>query len=133
MEYHPFTDPPATFTFRGFCLKSSITWRQDTYSTDTDTILDFESTFGPGPDDVIDLTDLLSGLGFDAGAHNINDWVTLSEGDVVGDSAVDTTVHVDADGAGLGTTVHDVVALDGVTGLDVSQMIANGNLDVPES
>ena len=81
----------------------------------------------------LNLTDLLSGLGFDAGADNINDWVTLSEGNVVGDSALDTTVHVDADGAGAGTTVIDVVALDGVTGLDVGQMIADGNLDVPAS
>jgi len=97
-----------------------------------ETITDFETTLiSGGTDDVLDLTDLLSGLGFDATTDDINDWLTLV------DEGTDTTVNVDLDGAGGSSNSIDLVVLQGVdlvdAGITVDQLIANGNIDVPES
>ena len=97
-----------------------------------ETITDFETTLiSGGTDDVLDLTDLLSGLGFDATTDDINDWLTLV------DEGADTTVNVDLDGAGGSSGSIDLVMLQGVdlvdAGITVDQLVANGNIDVPES
>lgn len=91
-------------------------------------IFDFDNTTG-GTDiienfsttgrDAIDISDILTG--YDFLTSNINDFVQLTE------AGGNTTISVDADGVGGYT---DIATLNGVTGLDLYQMIGADNLIV---
>ncbi len=94
---------------------SDTFWRA-TASDGRDTIQDF--TKGSGGDR-LDVGDVLSG--YDAG-DNASEFVQL----VV--SGSNTIVRIDANGAVGGTSFTDAFVLTNVTGLSVSQMIADGNL-----
>ncbi len=72
--------------------------------------------------DTLDLSDLLTG--YIPGTSNPNLFVQFV---VVGG---DTTVQVDADGAGGGSTFQDVVVLEGVTFSSVNQAVLEGNLQL---
>ncbi|HEX2650104.1 MAG TPA: VCBS domain-containing protein [Burkholderiales bacterium] len=74
-------------------------------SDGTDTITDFVAA-----NDTLDLQDALTG--YVAGSSAIGDFVRLTE------SGGNTTVSVDADGAGAGADFADLAVLQGVTGLD---------------
>ncbi|HOO81799.1 MAG TPA: type I secretion C-terminal target domain-containing protein [Alphaproteobacteria bacterium] len=84
----------------------------------TDTIENFSATGR----DAIDISDLLSGYSYTT--SNINDFVTLTE------ASGNTTIAVDANGATGGASFTNVAVLNGVTGLDLYQMIAADNLIV---
>lgn len=84
-----------------------------------DTIADFQA--GPGGD-TLDIHDLL--IGFVAGTSDPNDFVHLVE------SAGNTAVKVDANGAAGGAAFTDVVLLLGTMGLSVTQLAADGNLEL---
>jgi Ca2+-binding RTX toxin-like protein len=84
-----------------------------------DTIADFQA--GPAGDR-LDVHDLLTG--FVAGTSDANDFVHLVE------SGGNTTVKIDANGAVGGAAFADAVVLIGVTGLNVSQLVTDGNLEL---
>jgi len=67
--------------------------------------------------DAVDISDILSGYNYTT--DNINDFVLLNE------SGGNTTISVDADGAGGYSAI---ATLNGVTGLDLYQMIGADNL-----
>ncbi|HVR66034.1 MAG TPA: calcium-binding protein, partial [Verrucomicrobiae bacterium] len=94
---------------------SDTFWRA-TASDGRDTIQDFAKGSGG---DRLDVGDVLSG--YDSG-DNVNEFVQL----VV--SGSNTIVRIDANGAVGGASFSDAFVLTGVTGLSVSQMIADGNL-----
>ncbi len=81
------------------------------------------SDFTTGDGDKIDLTDVLTG--YDPVHDAIGDFVSLSA------SGGNTTVSVDQDGTGGTYSPTAIAVLLGVTGLDVNDMISNGNLVVP--
>ena len=81
--------------------------------------MDFQA--GPGGDK-LDIHDLLTG--FDSRTSNPNDFVHLVE------SGGNTTVQVDPNGAIGGAAFTAVVVLSGVTGLDVGQLVTDGNLQL---
>ncbi len=78
-----------------------------------DIITDFDKIGG----DIIDISDIL--VGFSLTADAAVDFVQFSE------SGGNTTISVDANGVGGYT---NIVTLSGVTGLDVNEMVADGNL-----
>ena len=84
----------------------------------TDTIEGFSASGR----DAIDISDLLTGYTYTG--SDINDFVQLSE------ASGNTTISVDANGATSGASFTDVAVLNGVTGLDLYQMIAADNLVV---
>ena len=96
-----------------------------------DTVTGFDASAPGSGGDVIDLADLLAGLGYDHGVDDINTWLTLVNG------GTDTTLDVDLDGAGGGTDNVDLVTLQGVdligAGFTVNDLITSGNLDVDPS
>ena len=96
-----------------------------------DTVTGFDASAPGSGGDVIDLADLLAGLGYDHGVDDINAWLTLVDG------GTDTTLNVDLDGAGGGTDNVDLVTLQGVdligAGFTVNDLITSGNLDVDPS
>lgn len=69
--------------------------------------------------DAIDISDLLIGFG---GASDINDFVTLT--DVGGN----TVLAVDANGTVGGSSFTDVTQINGLTGLDLDALYADGNI-----
>jgi hypothetical protein len=99
--------------------------------TDTDVVTDFESTLeGDAENDTLDLSQLLSDLGFDADTDNVDDWINLVfEGG-------STYVQVDMDG-NPGGQVINVVELQGVDltddGKTLQDYIDNGNINVDAS
>lgn len=84
----------------------------------TDTIESFSTTGRDG----LDISDLLSGYSYTS--DDINDFVQINE------SGGNTTISVDANGTTGGSSFTDVAVLNGVTGLDLYQMIAADNLIV---
>lgn len=84
----------------------------------TDTIENFSATGR----DAIDISDLLTGFNYTT--SDINDFVTLTE------ASGNTTIAVDANGTTGGASFTDVAVLNGVTGLDLYQMIGADNLIV---
>jgi Ca2+-binding RTX toxin-like protein len=93
----------------------SDTFRMDSVDQGIDRILDFQAGLGG---DVLDMRNLLSFQDGDA----IGDFVQLSV------SGSDTAVAANPDGAGSNFTA--VFNLVGVTGLDVNNLLADGNLQV---
>lgn len=70
--------------------------------------------------DVIDIADLLEG--FDPSASDLDDFVQLVE------SGTDTVLRVDADGGG--DKFQDLAILQGVTGIDIADLVDSGALAV---
>ena len=93
----------------------SATWSG---SGDVDTIENFDTASR----DAIDISDLLTGYTYTT--SDITDFVQLTE------ASGNTTIAVDANGTTGGTNFVDVATLNGVTGLDLYQMIAADNLIV---
>lgn len=88
-------------------------------STDAmDTIQNFSTT----GHDQLDISNILTGYNYTS--DNINDFVQLSE------SGGNTTLSVDSNGAAGGANFVAVAQIDGVTGLDLHEMIAADNLVV---
>lgn len=86
-----------------------------------DTIADFNT----GQGDKIDITDVLSGSGYNPGTHTLSDWVSIV------DSGGNGYLYVDQDGVGGTYSPVAIATIFGVTGLDVSDLVTNGNLIVP--
>jgi Ca2+-binding RTX toxin-like protein len=91
----------------------------NTIADGVEAVTDFK--IGPSGD-TLDVSQLLSG--FDAGTDDPNEFVKFVE---VGG---DTTVQVDADGAGGLATFQDVAVLQGVVLTNVNQAVVEGNLDL---
>ncbi|KUE87481.1 RTX toxin [Cupriavidus necator] len=85
-----------------------------------DTITDFGAAPVASGGDVLDLSDLLSGIGVNPA--NAAQFVRLSE---VGGN---TVVSLDRDGSGTAAAFQDVAVLQGVVGLDLNTLLSNGNL-----
>ncbi|WP_439670008.1 Metalloprotease, Hemolysin-type calcium-binding region [Cupriavidus necator] len=85
-----------------------------------DTITDFGAAPVASGGDVLDLSDLLSGVGVNPA--NAAQFVRLSE---VGGN---TVVSLDRDGSGTAAAFQDVAVLQGVVGLDLNTLLSNGNL-----
>ncbi|EYS86290.1 hypothetical protein CF68_06360 [Cupriavidus sp. SK-4] len=85
-----------------------------------DTITDFGVAPVASGGDVLDLSDLLSGVGVTTA--NAAQFVRLSE---VGG---DTVVSLDRDGSGTAAAFQDVAVLQGVVGLDLNTLLSNGNI-----
>jgi Ca2+-binding RTX toxin-like protein len=94
--------------------------RHDLPTEGKDTITDFQ----PGPSgDKLDFHDLVSG--FVSGTSDPNDFVHLVE------SGSNTTVQVDPNGFTDGShTFTNAVVLTGVTGLNATQLVSDGNLEL---
>ena len=90
-----------------------------------DTITDFNSAAvgSPGSNgDVLDISDVLVGSPT-LNTSNIGDYLSVS---VVGGNS---TISVDRDGAGSTFGFQDFAVLTGVTGLNLSSLLTNGNID----
>ncbi|RCJ09308.1 VCBS domain-containing protein, partial [Cupriavidus necator] len=85
-----------------------------------DTITDFGAAPVASGGDVLDLSDLLSGVGVTTA--NAAQFVRLSE---VGGN---TVVSLDRDGSGTAAAFQDVAVLQGVVGLDLNTLLSNGNI-----
>ena len=85
-------------------------------TTGVDTVHDFDAAGR----DWLDISDIITG--YDPLADDLNDFVALTE------SAGNTTVSVDSDGAANGSNYTDIAVLNGVTGLDLYQMVHADNL-----
>lgn len=86
--------------------------------TAVDTVTDFST----GEGDVIDISNILSGI-YNADTDNILDFVMFE------DSGADTIVSIDRDGAGTLYGFQQIALLTGVNGLtDEEALIASGNL-----
>jgi len=92
----------------------------DIFDFDTTDALDIVENFDALGHDAIDISDILSG--YDSLTSDINDFVTLSE------SGGNTTLTIDANGAVGGASYIDTVQINGVTDLDLWQMIAADTL-----
>jgi len=90
-----------------------------------DTITDFNTAAvgAPGSDgDVLDISDVLVGSPT-LNSSNISDYLNVS---VVGGNS---TISIDRDGAGSTFGFQDLALLTGVTGLNLSTLLTNGNID----
>ncbi|MGH8789002.1 MAG: beta strand repeat-containing protein [Cupriavidus necator] len=85
-----------------------------------DTIGDFDVVPEAAGGDVLDLSDLLSGVGVTTA--NAAQFVRLSEVDG------NTVVSLDRDGSGAAAAFQDVAVLHGVVGLDLNTLLSNGNI-----
>ncbi|WP_354674204.1 beta strand repeat-containing protein, partial [Cupriavidus alkaliphilus] len=92
--------------------------RSDAASVDT--ITDFNLAPAASGGDVLDLSDLLSGVG--VGSDNAAQFVRLAEVDG------NTVVSLDRDGTGTAAAFHDVAVLQGMVGLDLNTLLSNGNI-----
>ena len=84
--------------------------------SNVDTIADFSTAQG----DAINIVDLLTG--YDPLNDAITDFVSVR------DNGSNTVLSVDRDGAGGAYAAQDIVTINGVTGLDVADMLLNNNL-----
>ncbi|MEC3767130.1 beta strand repeat-containing protein [Cupriavidus sp. SS-3] len=85
-----------------------------------DTIADFDLAPASAGGDVLDLSELLSGVSV-TGA-NVAQFVRLAEVDG------NTVVSLDRDGGGSAAAFQDVAVLQGVVGLDLNTLLSNGNI-----
>ncbi|WP_427306299.1 VCBS domain-containing protein [Cupriavidus sp. H39] len=85
-----------------------------------DTITDFNLAPAAGGGDVLDLSDLLSGVSVTSA--NAAQFVRLSEVDG------NTVVSLDRDGSGSAAAFQDVAVLQGAVGLDLNTLLSNGNI-----
>lgn len=84
--------------------------------SNVDTIADFSTAQG----DAINIADLLTG--YDPLNDAITDFVSVR------DNGSNTVLSVDRDGTGGAYAAQDIVTINGVTGLDVADMLLNNNL-----
>jgi Ca2+-binding RTX toxin-like protein len=84
---------------------------------------DYVTGFNTGDGDALDITDLLSG--YTPGVDTLSDFVSIA------DSGGSGHLYVDRDGTGGTYSATDVATIYFVTGLDVDDMVTNGNLIVP--
>jgi Ca2+-binding RTX toxin-like protein len=84
-----------------------------------DTITDFSSAAPGSGGDVLDISDLLSG----ANAGNVATYLSIR------DSGGDSIISFDRDGAGGTYGFQDFVVLQGQTGLNLTTLLNNGNID----
>jgi Ca2+-binding RTX toxin-like protein len=84
-----------------------------------DTVGDFNSSAANAGGDVLDISDLIVG-NF---AGNESSYLSIRE------SGGNTIVSLDRDGAGSAFQAQDFVVLQGVTGLNLSSLVTNGNID----
>ncbi|NUT14278.1 MAG: type I secretion C-terminal target domain-containing protein, partial [Cupriavidus sp.] len=85
-----------------------------------DTITDFDRAPASAGGDVLDLSDLLSGVSVTSA--NASQFVRLAEVDG------NTVVSLDRDGGGAAGGFQDVAVLQGVVGLDLNTLLSNGNI-----
>jgi Ca2+-binding RTX toxin-like protein len=83
-----------------------------------DIIKDFDADEG----DVLQVSDVLTG--YDPLSDSIGDFLIANEEDG------STTISVDADGTGSQSTAVEVVTLDGVTEINLAEMLSNGSIEV---
>jgi Ca2+-binding RTX toxin-like protein len=81
-----------------------------------DTVVDFQTGVGG---DLLDVSSLLIGYT----GSNLGQWVQLRE------SGANTIVSVDRDGTGGLHAAQDIAVLQGLTGLDLSTLLSDGNID----
>ena len=99
---------------------SDVFVRHDLSTEGSDTITDFQAGRGG---DKLDLHDLISG--FVSGTSDPNDFVHLVE------SGGNTTVQVDPNGfTDANHAFTNAIVLTGVTGLNVTQLVSDGNLEL---
>lgn len=91
-------------------------WEDGDVTGSLDQITDFDTSEG----DVIDFADVLTA--YDPLSDDIADFVQIS------DDGTDSLIEIDLDGTGGTYSFVDVVQLDGVINLDLSDMITNGEL-----
>lgn len=105
-------------TLYGEAGADSFIFQATSAFANTDTVADFSTAQG----DSINIADLL--VGYTPGQSVIDDFVTFT---TVG---ANSTMVVDRDGAGAVYAMQAIATLTGVTGLDETQLLANGNLIV---
>ena len=86
-----------------------------------DSITDFGSAAPGSGGDILDISDLLTGVVVTTA--NASQYIQLNV------SGGNTTVSVDRDGSGSSFTFQDVAILQSVTGLNLNTLITQGNLD----
>jgi Ca2+-binding RTX toxin-like protein len=94
----------------------TFVFEADSAFNDVDWIGDYNAVSG----DAIDIVNLLTA--YDSTQDDIDDFVTLTE------TGSSTVISVDRDGTDTTYTAQDVVNIDNVTGLDLDDMITNGEL-----
>jgi Ca2+-binding RTX toxin-like protein len=87
-----------------------------------DTITDFNSAATVSGGDVLDISDLLIGAPTLTGA-NVGQYLDIR------DSGSNSIISIDRDGAGSQYGFQDFAVLSGVTGLNLSTLLTNGNID----
>ena len=85
-----------------------------------DSIQGFSSAIPVSGGDILDVSDLL--IGYAPNVSTMSDFVQSHE------SAGSTIVSVDRDGSGLAYASEDIMTLVGVTGMDLNNLLAQGNL-----
>ncbi|WP_316154520.1 VCBS domain-containing protein [Cupriavidus sp. BIC8F] len=85
-----------------------------------DKVTDFDRAPAAAGGDVLDLSDLLSGV--NVTSANAGQFIRLSEVDG------NTVVSLDRDGSGAAAAFQDVAVLQGVVGLDLNTLLSNGNI-----
>lgn len=82
--------------------------------TDNDILADFSA----GEGDVLDISDIISGI-----SSPITDYIFLDD-----TSGTDTIVRVDADGLANGSNFQAIATINGITGLDEVTLFTDGNI-----
>jgi VCBS repeat-containing protein len=88
-----------------------------------DTISDFSAASPGAGGDVLDISDLLVGAPAIT-TGNIADYLNIRE------SGGNTIISIDRDGAGSAHGFEDFVVLSGITGLSLTSLLTNNNIDV---
>jgi Ca2+-binding RTX toxin-like protein len=92
----------------------------DTAFANADTVTDFNIS---SQEDVIDISDVLDGTGYQHGVDAVTDWVQITT------SGSDSVVKVDVTGTGTFGTGTQIATLTGITGLtDEAALVSSGNL-----
>ncbi len=103
-------------TLTGGAGADRFDWNAGDLDGSVDTITDFNAAQG----DVIDFVDILTG--YDPLNDLIADFVQIT------DDGTDTTIAIDQDGTGSTNSFEDVLVVENTTGLDLNDMITNGEL-----
>jgi Ca2+-binding RTX toxin-like protein len=106
-------------TLTGGANADTFMFDGDNAFQNVDEITDFTNG---GGGDYIDISDVLSDVGYNPGTHTLSDWVATRT------SGSDTYIQIDQDGTGGGYGMVDVVKLDGVGSLSLTDLTTNGNL-----
>lgn len=104
-------------TLFGGAGADTFVFQDGAVSTAEDRIEDFSV----GDNDVLDISDILSG--FDAGADDIADFARFV------DTGADAFLEVDVDGAANGQNFESIALIIGGAGLDAATLYGSGNID----